>query len=80
MPTDGNDIIFGDLGNDWLVGGTGRDIMFGGWGNDYLNADDVPNTSDGLNIGAGHEPVVRGLRLRRRRPRRDASPTPAATG
>jgi Ca2+-binding RTX toxin-like protein len=20
---DGNDVIFGDLGNDWLVGGTG---------------------------------------------------------
>ena len=24
--TDGDDVIFGDLGNDWLVGGTGRDI------------------------------------------------------
>ena len=23
--SDGNDVIFGDLGNDWLVGGTGRD-------------------------------------------------------
>ena len=23
MPTDGDDAIFGDLGNDWLVGGTG---------------------------------------------------------
>ena len=45
VPTDGNDIIFGDLGNDWAVGGTGRDIMWGGWGNDYLNADDFPGTS-----------------------------------
>ena len=37
---DGRDMIFGDLANDWLVGGTGRDDLFGGWGNDYLNADD----------------------------------------
>jgi Ca2+-binding RTX toxin-like protein len=41
---DGRDLIFGDLGNDWLVGGTGRDDLFGGWGNDYLNADDNLNT------------------------------------
>ena len=33
-------MIFGDLGNDWLVGGTGRDTLWGGWGNDLLNADD----------------------------------------
>ncbi len=33
-------MIFGDLGNDWLVGGTGRDNMYGGFGNDLLNADD----------------------------------------
>ena len=32
--------IFGDLGNDWLVGGTGKDTLWGGWGNDLLNADD----------------------------------------
>jgi hypothetical protein len=38
--TDGNDKIFGDLGNDWLVGGTGRDNIYGGFGNDLLNADD----------------------------------------
>ena len=54
--TDGDDKIFGDLGNDWLVGGTGRDNIYGGWGNDLMNADDVmggPGTSydttNGLN-------------------------------
>ena len=38
--TDGDDILFGDLGNDWIVGGTGRDTLWGGWGNDLLQADD----------------------------------------
>ena len=32
--------IFGDLGNDWIVGGTGHDTLWGGWGNDLLQADD----------------------------------------
>jgi Ca2+-binding RTX toxin-like protein len=31
----------GDLGNDWLVGGTGRDFADGGFGDDLLSADDV---------------------------------------
>jgi hypothetical protein len=47
--TDGDDRIFGDLGNDWLVGGTGRDMMFPGWGNDLVNADDDLETHGGLN-------------------------------
>ena len=38
--SDGDDVIFGDLGNDWLVGGTGQDTLWGGWGNDLMNADD----------------------------------------
>ena len=46
---DGTDRIFGDLGNDWLVGGTGADRMFGGRGDDYLNADDNMETAGGLN-------------------------------
>ena len=62
--------IFGDLGNDWLVGGTGRDTLWGGSGNDLLNADDNLNTDERDERSARHEPVVRGLRLRRRRPRR----------
>ena len=47
--TDGEDAIFGDLGNDWLVGGTGRDNLYGGYGNDLLNADDDLRTASGQN-------------------------------
>src|SRR6266581_4117051 len=47
--TDGDDVIFGDLGNDWIVGGTGRDHMYGGWGNDLLNAVDDQTVDGGLN-------------------------------
>jgi Ca2+-binding RTX toxin-like protein len=43
--TDGDDHIFADLGNDWLVGGTGRDSLWAGWGDDLLNADDNLETS-----------------------------------
>ena len=46
---DGKDRIFGDLGNDWLVGGTGHDRLFGGMGNDLMNADDNHDTNGGLN-------------------------------
>jgi len=42
--SDGDDAIFGDLGNDWIVGGTGRDHIYGGFGNDLMNADDVIGT------------------------------------
>jgi len=47
--TDGDDKIFGDLGNDWLVGGSGRDDLYGGFGNDLLNADDDLTTAAALN-------------------------------
>jgi Ca2+-binding RTX toxin-like protein len=40
VPTDGDDVIFGDLGNDWLVGGTGKDHLYGGYGSDLMNVDD----------------------------------------
>jgi hypothetical protein len=43
--SDGDDVGFGDLGNDWIVGGTGEDNTYGGWGNDLLNADDVLGTT-----------------------------------
>jgi hypothetical protein len=49
VATDGNDAIFGDLGDDWLVGGTGRDRLWGGWGDDLLNQDDNLDTHGGLN-------------------------------
>jgi Ca2+-binding RTX toxin-like protein len=42
---DGNDRLFGDLGNDWLVGGTQRDRLYGGLGDDVLNADDNLDTA-----------------------------------
>jgi len=29
---DGQEVLFGDAGNDWLVGGTNQDFLFGGWG------------------------------------------------
>ncbi|GAB3043216.1 hypothetical protein GCM10027052_26710 [Parafrigoribacterium mesophilum] len=47
--SDGNDVIFGDLGNDWSVGGTGEDTIWAGWGNDLSNVDDLLTTNAGLN-------------------------------
>jgi Ca2+-binding RTX toxin-like protein len=47
--SDGTDRIYGDLGNDWLMGGTENDRLFGGWGNDLINADDNLATNNGLN-------------------------------
>jgi hypothetical protein len=44
---DGRDVLFGDVGNDWLVGGTNRDHLFGGYGNDLLQADDDLETTVG---------------------------------
>ncbi len=46
---DGKDRLFGDLGNDWLVGGTGHDRLFGGFGDDLLNIDDNHDTNGGRN-------------------------------
>lgn len=40
LPSDGDDVIFGNLGNNWIMGGTGRDHIWGGWGDNVLNADD----------------------------------------
>ena len=46
---DGLDHLFGDNGNDWLVGGTYFDRMFGGWGEDLMNLDDNLETNGGRN-------------------------------
>ena len=46
---DGRDKLFGDLGNDWLVGGTNRDNLYGGFGNDLLDTDDDKETASGAN-------------------------------
>ena len=57
VASDGDDLIFGDLGNDWMVGGTGRDHIYGGYGDDLLNADDNLETNAGVNdIPDGTEP------------------------
>ena len=53
---DGKDVLFGDLGNDWLVGGRDQDHLSGGWGDDLLNADDLLNTSGGLNTSPDTDP------------------------
>jgi Ca2+-binding RTX toxin-like protein len=66
------DAIFGDLGNDWLVGGPDNDNLFGGFGADLLDADDDKTTNpendapDPVNIdiqdraygGAGRDVLV----------------------
>jgi Ca2+-binding RTX toxin-like protein len=55
--SDGDDKLFGDLGNDWLVGGTGRDNMYGGWGDDLLNADDDHTTNPDIDgVGQNDAP------------------------
>ena len=46
---DGLDRIFGDYGDDWIVGGTYFDWLFGGWGEDILDLDDNHWTNGGLN-------------------------------
>jgi Ca2+-binding RTX toxin-like protein len=68
VPTDGDDHIFGDLGNDWLVGGTGRDSLWAGRGDDLMNGDDllslnpVPDTNpsyeDLMYGGAGRDVLL----------------------
>ncbi len=47
--SDGDDVIFGDIGNDWLVGGSGKDHLYGGYGSDLLNVDDDHDTNAGAN-------------------------------
>jgi hypothetical protein len=61
LPTDGDDVIFGDLGNDWLVGGTGRDHLYGGYGADLLNVDDNHETNSGTNTAPDEHPSYEDL-------------------
>jgi hypothetical protein len=46
---DGNDVLFGDLGNNWIVAGTGQNDLFGGFGNDLLDARSSQDIDGGLN-------------------------------
>ncbi len=59
--TDGDDVIFGDLGNDWLVGGTGRDHLYGGYGSDLMNVDDHLETNSGANDAPDTHPSYEDL-------------------
>ena len=58
---EGRDAIFGDLGNDWLVGGPGEDDLFGGYGNDLLNVDDDLTTNSGANDKPDTHPTYEDL-------------------
>jgi Ca2+-binding RTX toxin-like protein len=53
--SDGDDKMFGDLDNDWMVGGSGRDHMYGGRGDNLLNMDDDHDSGPGGKVGP-HDP------------------------
>jgi len=61
QPTDGDDVLFGDLGHDWLVGGSGRDQMFAGWGDDLMNSDDKLTTNSSLTTAPDTNPSYEDL-------------------
>jgi serralysin len=42
-----NDLIRGDGGNNYLVGGDGADLLYGGSGNDYVRGDEGADHLDG---------------------------------
>jgi len=52
---DGEDRLFGDLGNDWLVGGTNSDQLYGGLGDDVMNGDDNLDTTTTDGAGSGFD-------------------------
>jgi Ca2+-binding RTX toxin-like protein/outer membrane protein OmpA-like peptidoglycan-associated protein len=60
VQTDGDDHIFGDLGNDWIVGGTGRDSLWAGRGDDLMNADDVLSTNPTTDTNPSYEDLMYG--------------------
>ncbi|MGH7763837.1 MAG: hypothetical protein ACREOM_05405, partial [Candidatus Dormibacteraceae bacterium] len=49
IPVTGDKAIFGDLGNDYIVGGMGRVRVYGGWGNDTIDLRANMNVDGGLN-------------------------------
>ncbi len=55
---DTNWIIYGNAGNDTLIGGRLGDRIFGGVGNDYLSGGDGNDTLSG---GAGNDTLIGGL-------------------
>jgi Ca2+-binding RTX toxin-like protein len=47
--TSGDDAIFGDFGNSWILGGQGRSRLYGGWGNSILDLRARLDVDGGLN-------------------------------
>ena len=74
MAYDGVKVIFGDQGNDWIVGGNGANTIFGGAGNDLIDgrrnltldggANDVPDNNPYFNSvifgGSGSDILIAG--------------------
>ena len=50
--SDGDDRLFGDLGNDWIVGGTGRDHGHGGWNDDRSFSGPHPDSGNDTHFRA----------------------------
>jgi Ca2+-binding RTX toxin-like protein len=60
---EGNDELYGDEGNDWLIGAGGDDRLYGGEGNDILDGDsgelsDSTPGRDRLEGGAGNDKLI----------------------
>jgi hypothetical protein len=51
MPVTGDKSIFGDLGNDYIVGGMGRVRVYGGWGFSLIDLRASTQENGGLNDG-----------------------------
>ncbi len=56
-PSEGNDDLYGGLGDDIMYGIGGNDKVYGGAGNDYMTGDDGNDTLDG---GAGNDTMYGG--------------------
>jgi hypothetical protein len=61
VPIQGNDAIFGDIGNKWIVGGNGRNRLYGGWGDTILDARGTLDFNGGLNDGPVTQPAYESL-------------------
>jgi Ca2+-binding RTX toxin-like protein len=57
----GNDAIFGDIGNKWIVGGNGRNRVYGGWGDSMLDIRGTLDFNGGLNDGPVTQPAYESL-------------------
>ncbi|HEX6350970.1 MAG TPA: Ig-like domain-containing protein, partial [Candidatus Dormibacteraeota bacterium] len=56
----GDDAIFGDFGNDWILGGMGRVRVYGGWGNDLIDLRASLDVNGGLNNAPVTDPAQGG--------------------